>query len=60
MQPNTPLPHNIDLTPNAGNSTLEADDPTDALSEASIQQQQTNTPPSFHFLHRSLRHSLEQ
>lgn len=40
---NATLSHNTDSTPNANNSTSEADDLTDALSEASIQQQQTKT-----------------
>ena len=47
MQANALLPRNTDstpVTPNANNSTQEADDSNDALSEASIEQQQTDPP----------------
>ena len=47
MQANALLPRNTDstpVTPIANNSTQEADDSNDALSEASIEQQQTDPP----------------
>ena len=52
MQANALLPRNTDstpVTPNANNSTQEADDSNDALSEASIEQQQTDPPANVPF-----------
>ena len=46
MQANAPLPYHTNSVHNATTSTPEADDLTDALSEASIQQQLTHTPSS--------------
>ena len=63
MQANALLPCNTDstpVTPNANNSTQEADNSNDTLSEASIEQQQTDPQRMFHFPHRPQRHFLQQ